>query len=213
MKRGDALASRSEHAMSRDDEARLVARAVRGNADAFRQLVEAYKDRLFAFVWRMIRNHHEAEDICQAAFVKAYESLASYSKEYAFSTWLFTIGYRLCLNVLRKRRTISADPELIQVGASGEGVVEATANSEEARRMRKLIWNAVERLSPPQKSAVLFFYRENKSCQEIGEILGMPAVTVKSHLHRAREKLRSLLSGELVHDWLAIEFLADSGTG
>ena len=93
----------AEHALSRDDESRLIARARRGNPDAFRELVEAYKERLFAFVWRIVRHHHEAEDVCQSAFVKAYESLASYSREYAFSTWLFTIAYRMCLNTLRKK--------------------------------------------------------------------------------------------------------------
>ena len=81
--------------MARSEETRLIARAKRGSPDAFRVLVDAYKDRLFAFVWRMVRDHHEAEDITQSAFVKAYEALESYSEQWAFSTWLFTIAYRL----------------------------------------------------------------------------------------------------------------------
>lgn len=206
-------AGRPERGMSREDENKLVTRARRGNADAYRGLVDAYKDRLFAFVWRMLRNHHEAEDVCQAAFVKAYESLASYSKEYAFSTWLFTIAYRICLNTIRKKKTVSGSIDFSRVGEAPGANQDATANSEEAKRLRKLIWAAVDKLSTPQKSTVLLFYRENKSCQEIGEILEMPPVTVKSHLHRAREKLRGLLSGELVHDWMAIEFLSDSHYG
>lgn len=187
--------------MSRADEALLIVRAQRGHAEAFRELVESYKDRLFAFVWRMLRNHHEAEDICQSAFVKAYESLASYSKQYAFSTWLYTIAYRLCLNHLRKRRAIAADIDFAQFGGADDDASETLAASEEARRLQDVIWTAVDQLSPAQKSAVLLFYREGKSCQEIAHVLGMPPVTVKSHLHRARERLRGLLGQELVEDW------------
>ncbi len=196
--------------MSRDAEQKLIARAKRGNAEAFRALVEAYQDRLFAYVSKLLRNHHEAEDVCQAAFVKAYESLASYSKEYAFSTWLFTIAYRLGLNTIRKKKAVSGDMDLSFVGSEETPCEEKLANSEEARRLRRLIWSAVDTLTPAQKSAVLLFYRENKSCEEIGQVLEMPAVTVKSHLHRARAKLREQLSGEFAGDWMSVEFLADS---
>jgi len=196
--------------MTRAEENRLIARAKRGQPDAFRDLVEAYKERLFAFVWRMLRNHHETEDVCQAAFVKAYESLASYSTNYAFSTWLFTIAYRLCLNSLRRKKAISGEMDFSHVGNGETDVSLSLATSEEAARLRDLIWGTVDQLTPPQKSAVLLFYREGKSCQEIGLVLGIPAVTVKSHLHRAREKLRHLLSAELVEDWMAVRHLGDS---
>ncbi len=196
--------------MSRQDEARLVARAQRGNAEAFRELVDAYKDRLFAFVWRILRNHHEAEDICQSAFVKAYESLASYSSEYAFSTWLFTIAYRLSLNHLRKSRRAGGEIDFARLSDDQAGAGEVLASSEEARRLREMIWQAVDQLTPAQKSAVLLFYREGMSCQEIGQVLDMPAVTVKSHLHRAREKLRGLLGSAIVQEWMAVQWLNDS---
>lgn len=199
--------------MSRSEEKRLIARAKRGNADAFRDLVDAYKDRLFAFVWRMIRQHHEAEDIAQATFVKAYEALDSYNERWAFSTWLFTIAYRLCVNRLRKRKPVLGDVDFARIGGNGADVRDTVANTEEARRLRIVIWSAVEKLSPPQRSAVVLFYREGKSCEEIGQVLEMPTVTVKSHLHRARAKLRTSLGAELSDDWRALEFLNDSRTG
>ncbi|MEP0848190.1 MAG: sigma-70 family RNA polymerase sigma factor [Phycisphaerae bacterium] len=196
--------------MTRTDELRQIARAKRGHTDAFRAIVEAYKERLFAFVFRMVRNHHEAEDICQSAFVKAYESLESYSEAYAFSTWLFTIAYRLCLNAMRRRRGVVAELDFSQLGSPDEDAPSCVAGSEDAARLRGRIWAAVDELSPPQKSAVLLFYREGKSCQEIGVVLGIPAVTVKSHLHRAREKLRNLLSATLSEDWSVLGRLGDS---
>lgn len=199
--------------MSRQDEQRLIARARRGHADAFRELVDSYKDRLFSFVWRMLRDHHEAEDVCQAAFVRAYESLSSYSEQYAFSTWLFTIAYRLCLNQMRKRKHAAAEVDLSQFGDGGADASEVLASSEEARHLRDVIWDAVDELSPAQKSAVLLFYREGKSCQEIGQVLDMPAVTVKSHLHRAREKLRTILRSELPGDWSSGSWVSDVSAG
>jgi len=198
--------------VSREDERRVIARAKRGQPDAFRMLVDAYKDRLFAFIWRMVRNHHEAEDICQSTFVKAFESLKSYSETYAFSTWLFTIGYRLCLNTLRKRKAFSGETDFSTMSGGEADVALTIAGSEEAQRLRHLIWDAVEKLTPAQKTAVLLFYREGQSCQDIGVVLGVPAVTVKSHLHRAREKLRELLGAELVDDWMEVRNLSDSGS-
>ncbi len=196
--------------MARDEERRLIERAKAGNADAFRQLVDAYKERLFAFVWRTVRDHHEAEDIAQGAFVKAYEALRSYDEQYAFSTWLFTIAHRLCLNHLRKRRDVAGELDLARVTRAAPDPPRTLAGTEEARRLRAVIWSAVAELSLPQQSAVLLFYREGKGCEEIGRVLGMPAVTVKSHLHRARAKLRAALSAELADDWSAIRLLGEA---
>lgn len=196
--------------MSKANELKTIARARRGCGQAFRELVDAYKERLFAFVWKMTRNHHEAEDVCQAAFVKAYQSLNSYNENYAFSTWLFTIAYRICLNQLRKKRALSGEVDFSRVDGRQPDAALSVSGSEEARRLRTLIWDAVDKLSPPQRTAVLLFYGENQSCQDIGMVLGIPAVTVKSHLHRARAKLKTVLSAELVDDWMAVRDLRDS---
>lgn len=196
--------------ITRSDELRLIAKAKRGHAESFRALVEANKERLFSYVWRMLRNHHDAEDVCQTAFVRAYESLNSYSENYAFSTWLFTIAYRLCLNSLRKKRAQACDLDFAQLGGSEPDVAVSLAGSEEATRMREQIWDAVEQLTPPQKTAVLLFYREGLSCQEIGAVLGIPQVTVKSHLHRAREKLREILGDAIGANWTDVPDMSDS---
>jgi RNA polymerase sigma-70 factor (ECF subfamily) len=196
--------------MPRSEERKLIARARRGHADAFRKLVDAYKQRLFAFVWRTVRNHHEAEDICQSAFVKAYQALDSYDETYAFSTWLFTIAHRLCLNHVRKRKPLSGEVDFSHIGHEQADATEAVAATEEARRLKQLIWDAVDELTAPQKCAVLLFYREGRSCEEIGQVLEMPAVTVKSHLHRARARLRKALSAEFVEDWNALRVLGES---
>lgn len=180
-------------AIDRQHEKQLIGQARLGDADALRQLVELHKDRLFAFIWRMVRHHHDAEEICQDAFLKAFSSLDTFSVEYRFSTWLFTIGYRVCLNHLRKKRAVSTEMDFALIPSDDHDEPSETLESEEASRVKQTVWLAVNRLSPPQRAAVLLFYRHEMSCHEIARILEFPVATVKSHLHRARNRLRELL--------------------
>ncbi|MBI4718347.1 MAG: sigma-70 family RNA polymerase sigma factor [Planctomycetes bacterium] len=178
--------------MNREDERLLIARVRAGDRMAVRELVDRHKERLFAFIWRMVRNHHDAEEICQDAFLKAFASLDSFSADYRFSTWLFTIGYRVCLNRLRRRHPVSGEVDLSALAAGGApeaGAVE----SQEAGEVRQLVWSAVDSLSAPQRAAILLFYRYELSCQEIARVLELPVATVKSHLHRGRNSLRETM--------------------
>ena len=198
-------------------ERQLIKRAQRGCADSARELIEAHQDRLHAFVWRMVRNDHDAEEICQDAFLRAFDALDKFDFDYRFSTWLFTIGYRLCLNSMRRRKDYSGDVDFTVMRDDGRHaecptVDEAVANSDEARKLKEVIWNSVDQLTPAQRATVLLFYKESLSCQEIGDILDMPAATVKSHLHRARNRLKEVLEGQLVEDWSQVRF-GEAGAG
>lgn len=178
---------------SREQEKRVIARARAGDRSALRELVDLHKDRLFAFIWRMVRHHHDAEEICQEAFLKAFASLDSFSCQYRFSTWLFTIAYRVCLNELRRKRAVTGELDFSSLPHANVEVPAASLESEEASRLKQLIWSSVERLSAPQRASLLLFYRHEFSCQEIARVLQLPVATVKSHLHRARNRLRELL--------------------
>ncbi len=192
MKNGE-LMIRNAAPLDRNDEKQLILRARSGDRLALRELVDRHKDRLFAFIWRMVRHHHDAEEICQDAFLKAFASLDSFSTEFRFSTWLFTIGYRVCLNHLRRKKHGARDAEFDVESAESDNDNDGVWESEEAERLRTTVWQAVERLSPPQRAALLLFYRQNLSCHEIARVLEVPVATVKSHLHRARWRLRELL--------------------
>lgn len=197
-------------------ERRLIRQAQRGCPESARALVAAHQDRLHAFVWRMVRDDHDAEEVCQDAFLRAFQSLDSFDFSYRFSTWLFTIGYRLCLNGLRRRRSFCGDVDFnsLPAGEAGEStpsIGDAVANSDEALRLKKTIWESVDRLTPPQRATVVLFYRESLGCQEIGRILEMPAATVKSHLHRARSRLRELLGTQMAENWSDVKF-GETGT-
>jgi len=180
-----------------------------GDRDALRDLVDLHKDRLYGFIFRIVRDPHDAEDICQDAFLKAIGSLDSFSTEYRFSTWLFTIGYRVCLNSLRRKRPMTGDLDFTAMPLEDDGDDTTPLQSEEARRARTMIWAAVDRLSPPQRATVLLFYKQELGCHEIARILQMPPATVKSHLHRARAKLRELLEPMTDYDWQHFRNLAE----
>lgn len=192
--------------LTRRAEKRLIARARNGCEESARALVDAHKDRLFAFVWRILRDREESEEICQEAFFRAFSSLDSFSSQYRFSTWLFTIGYRLCLNHLRRRKMLTGEVDFSGVSSGERDVSERLAESEEARRLKDEIWRAVDKLSVPQKAAIQLFYREGMSCDEVARTLGIPMATAKSHLHRARGRLRDSLA-PLARDWSQVEAL------
>ncbi|NLE60564.1 MAG: sigma-70 family RNA polymerase sigma factor [Planctomycetes bacterium] len=197
--------------LTRRMERRLVSQARSGDEDAARRLVDSHKDRLFAFVWRILRDHEDSEEICQDAFLRAFSSLDSYSPEYRFSTWLFTIAYRLCLNQIRRKKALTGEVDFSNLSASDDDVCVQLAESEEARRLKDKIWEAVDELSVQQRAAVLLFYREEMSCDQIAQTLGIPMATAKSHLHRARGRLRDALSG-LVKDWTQVQALREAAS-
>lgn len=207
--RGDSVAQTAETA-DRAGERQLINRARAGDRSALRELVDLHKDRLFAFIWRMVRHHHDAEEICQDAFLKAFASLDSFSTEYRFSTWLFTIGYRVCLNQLRRKRALTGELDFTALPFEAAGSEETWLQSEEAGRLRRMIWLAVDRLSAPQRATILLFYRHECGCHEIARILELPVATVKSHLHRARGRLRGMLESVSEQDLRAFRNLTGS---
>jgi RNA polymerase sigma-70 factor, ECF subfamily len=179
--------------VTKEREIELIALAKQGHQAATRELIELHQQRLFAFIWRIVRSNDEAEDICQETFMRAVTSLKDFNEEFRFSTWIFTIGYRLALNSI-KHRSLQRNMDFSNVARAGQkNQVDEIIQSEHADKVREVIWREVEDLSPAQKATILMFYRQGLSCQEIGEVLDMPVATVKSHMHRAREKLRERL--------------------
>lgn len=182
----------------------LIKQAQKGDPSAARQLVESHQQRLFAFVWRLVRNWHEAEEICQEAFLRAFSHIERFDESFRFSTWLFTIGYRLSLNRMRKVVPIATELDSNRLPCKDEGGPERVAQTEEAAKLKRLVWDAVDQLNPTQRAATLLYYREGLSCQEIADVMELPAATVKSHLHRGRAKLRETLAQVSGADWQSL---------
>jgi RNA polymerase sigma-70 factor (ECF subfamily) len=178
------------------NEREMVARAARGDADAFRALVSDYQRLVGHVVFRMIRDAAEREDVCQDVFVRVYRKLHSFRFESKLSTWIARIAYRTCLNHLGKKRmplTEDVAPgDAVMVDAWAR-VLTSPADEAEAREVRAFVRERVETLPLAYRTALTLHYLEDMSIPEICDVMDVPAGTVKSHLFRGRALLRQQL--------------------
>ncbi len=175
------------------DEA-LCARAGAGDERAFDLLVERYQARAYRTAWLILRNADDARDISQEAFVRLYESARRFRGEARFSTWFHRILVNLCLDHRRKWRVwrLRNEPDEEVEALPAEAV--DPVDSLDREQALKLLWDAVERLAPRQRAAVVLMVQEGLATREVAEVLGMSEATVRVHLHRAVGALRKLIS-------------------
>jgi RNA polymerase sigma-70 factor (ECF subfamily) len=190
-------------ASSKDTDEQLVERVFSGEMRAFEFLVLRYQHRLLGLIGRLVRDPHEAEDIAQETFIKAYKALANFRGESAFYTWLYRIAINTPNNYLvsRGRRPPDTDVDIDddeQVDA--QYALADHDNPESLQRrdeLKKAIDQAIAEL--PEDLRTAFSLREfsGLSYEEITEIMGCPVGTVRSRIFRAREaidnKIRPLL--------------------
>jgi RNA polymerase sigma-70 factor (ECF subfamily) len=166
----------------------LIAYALTGRGDCFGTLVERYERAVYHLAFRTLRDVEEAKDACQEAWLKAYRALGSFRPGAKFSTWIFTICYRVCCDRLAKRKRFTGEepPDLADPGAGPERLYEA---AEEAARLRA----AIEALPEKYRVVITLFHLQGKQYDEIAAVLGLPLGTVKTHLFRAKDALRTAL--------------------
>jgi RNA polymerase sigma-70 factor, ECF subfamily len=184
---GDRRRAQGGSAATGEGEAALVERARRGDARAFRALVERHQDRAYAVALRITRSPAEAAEAAHEGLVRAWRALPGFRGESAFGTWLHRVVARRALDralALESRRDREA------------GCDEAAGEPDDAGPARDpLLARRLERLlgllSPAQRAAVTLFYLEDLPVAEVAGALRMPENTVKTHLHRARAALRA----------------------
>jgi RNA polymerase sigma-70 factor (ECF subfamily) len=179
--------------VERDDRT-LARRAQRGDQDAFAELVTRHQRYVYNLAYRLLRDAHEAEDLAQEAFLRAWRGLTGFRNESQFSTWLYRIVTNLCYNRLPglRRQLVQEDAELLErVAASAENSPRALFDAGE-RRAR--VQAAIEALPDKYRLIVTLYYLQEQSYQEIAATLGLPLGTVKTHLYRARGRLKDLLA-------------------
>lgn len=183
-------------------ETRLAKLARHGDRNAFAELVDLYKDKIYHLAYRMIGNRHEAEDVVQETFLRVYKNLDRYDEFQKFSTWIYRIGTNLCIDRLRKRKpTYSLDANISDgEGIDGYAMLPGDDNSPEEELLlsetQLQVREAINSLPDKYKSVVILRYLHDLSLQEISEILHMPVTTVKTRVHRGREFLRKKLGNE-----------------
>ena len=177
----------------------LMARIQRDDEGAFSQFVGRYQRRFYRLAYGYLRDHEEALDAVQDAFIKIYKARRTWEPKANPFTWAYRIVANQCVDLLRKRKGISVsldeeesheartltdtrtvDPLIVQVN----------------REERERIMEAVLRLPPRQREIIILRHYEDMSLQEIAEVQGCALGTVKSSLHRAVASLRVIMGGK-----------------
>jgi RNA polymerase sigma-70 factor (ECF subfamily) len=193
--------------MSEDADAGLIDRLVLRDERAFNALVKAYERRVFALVLRMIGNPSEAEDLAQEVFVQVFKAIGSFRRESKLSTWIYRIAINLCKNrgkYLRARHVgeqdpLDAEPERAAPGNSRGSHADIARPDEMAsgKQLERIVQHAIAELEPTFRECLILRDVEDLSYEEIGEITGLPAGTVKSRIHRARAQLKDIVEQAL----------------
>ena len=175
-------------------EARLVSEALGGSQSAFEQIVRRYQRPVLSLIARMTGDRALAEDLAQETFVKAFRHLKRFDRSRRFSSWLFRIAHNTTLDTLRKVR-----PQVLALEASGDGDPQREVAAAplpdlvEQAALGAALNQALQSLRPEYRAAIALRYDQDLSFDEIGHILGVPEVTARTYVHRARKELaRSL---------------------
>lgn len=190
-----ASRERPDHAA----EAALVERCRRLDGEAFGRLVDAYQNRVFGFIRRMVPSPEEASDLTQEVFIRAYQNIARFDSRSSIRTWLFRIAYNLCVD--RARRI---DRGFAEVGLQNPSAVEGEIDVPDSRwqpervaldaELREAVELGIATMSEKLRTVLLLHDREDTPYEEIAKIVGVPVGTVKSRLFLARAHLQNTLN-------------------
>jgi RNA polymerase sigma-70 factor, ECF subfamily len=169
---------------------------------AFRELLEAHRDRVYNITYRMLGNRAEAEDVAQEVFITVFKTIDSFREESKFSTWLYRVAVNHCKNRIKylARRQDRNKDELDEMSGSVNGAVVGTPvraaqpdRALEGVQMEQILHDAIASLDEEHRTVVVLRDVEDLSIEEICAITDLPDGTVKSRLHRARLALRKKL--------------------
>lgn len=173
------------------EEKDLIRRAARGDAEAFRQLVEAYQTPAYRLAARMC-GPDSAEDVTQEAFLAAWRALPEFRGDCRFSTWLYRLVSNAAIDCLRreKKHRDTGDVDDLELPDGGPSPQEQAERSDTRDAVRR----ALDRLSPEHRQVLLLRFMQELDYGEIARALDVSEGTVKSRINRAKSKLREVLA-------------------
>jgi RNA polymerase sigma-70 factor (ECF subfamily) len=185
--------------MSTDYE--LITRVRAGDQQAFAELINRYKARIFHTTLRILGNREDAEEAAQDTFLRAYRGLENFRAEATFSTWIYRICVNACLNLLESRKRFKAQT-IESTPAPELPFIESPELDFAEEDLRERILGVIETLPVKYRTVLVLFHVQHLAYQEIMEILQMPMSSVKTHLFRARAMLRERLLDKIPHEEL-----------
>ncbi len=181
------------------EDGKIIAEALAGDQKAYAFLVEKHRKAIFHIINRIVRNDEIARDLVQETFMKAFSSLASYRSEYRFSTWLYKIAANSSIDHLRKKRIQALSLDRPIETSDGTMEIEVPDYSFHPERelvkkqQRVSIEEAIQSLPDKYREVIIYRHKDDKSYDEIAELLDIPVGTVKARIFRARELLKKKL--------------------
>lgn len=174
-----------------------INKVLEGDRNAFAYLVDKYKTMVYSLALRLMKDREEAEEISQDAFIKAYQSLASFRGKAKFSSWLYRIVYNTAISKLRQQPAgrVSLDESDI----ADTLYIESKQNYDilSAGERRKYLEKALDSLNMDEKMLVILYYYEERDLDEIATIAGLTKTNTKVKLFRARKKMLVVLQSYL----------------
>jgi RNA polymerase sigma-70 factor (ECF subfamily) len=179
------------------EDAALMALVARGDMPAFEQLVERHQTLVIGTVARMLGSNSDVEDVAQQVFVRVWKSAPRYVPTAKFTTWLLTITRNLVFNELRRRKRHPAETLDVHQGEESLPLPDPSARGPDEQlldeEMQRAVDDAIQSLPEKQRLAVILRRYEEKSYEEIAQVLDLSVPAVKSVLFRARTELRAAL--------------------
>ncbi len=191
-----ALIARKQQAHSEavsDEE--LARRAQHGDMDAFTILVQRYQRGIANLAYRLVGNWETALDITQEVFVRTYQMLHTFDTHRTFKPWIYRIATNRCYDYLRRqgrKRAVMRESELSEHLSSPNRSLDPEDRAIQ-NEIRQTVEEVVASLPPHYRAVITLRYLEDMSYKEIAEALNLPIGTVKTHIHRARERMKDAL--------------------
>lgn len=160
----------------------------------FSYFVEKYQEMAFATAMGILNNSHDAEEIVQDAFLRAFRALSSFKGRSKFSTWLCRITINLALNRLKKNKAVSNNYTSLELAEEYFEELEACYARLNSQDQAKYIRSALEKLNADDRLILTLYYLNEQSIEEIGTIIESSRENIKMRLHRARKKMYGILS-------------------
>ena len=170
-----------------------IKRVLEGDRNEFAFLVDKYKTMVYSLALRLVKDREEAEEISQDAFVKAYQSLASFKGQAKFSSWLYRIVYNTAISRLRQKPAsrISLDDTNISETLYVDSQRNYDTLTIEDRK--RYLEKALDALESDEKMFVILYYYEERELEDIASIAGLTKTNTKVKLFRARKKMLTVL--------------------
>jgi len=178
-------------------EKNLIDQLKNGDLKAMEPLMQLHQDYVYTIAVQMVKSGNIAEELTQDVFIKVFKKIDSYQEKSKFSTWLYTITYRTCLNYLEKKKIIFNMSEIAAIEKDddiGDFILKEefvnTISQFEENEKQKIIWSVIDSIPQQQGVVIALHYLQQFSIKEIANMMNVPDNTIKTHLFRGRNSIK-----------------------